>query len=120
MALVDFPNLFPPVPPSLRVSKVLVFNFGTLWQFRRFWQRLFDPRLSALICGNCFPLPCGFVQQNRCSNSRVQRLYTRRMGNRDKLIGKGQDFLGDTCSFIAHHDHGRAGEVGFMERFAFV
>jgi hypothetical protein len=56
--VIETPETFPPRPPFLRVSKVLVFpdqcssvlisgkflvllfNFGDLWHFWRFWQSL--------------------------------------------------------------------------------
>lgn|ERR1041385_902049 len=48
--------------PCLRASVVgfWFFNFGDLWQFRRFWQFSFDPRSSAQIRVKRLPITRSF------------------------------------------------------------
>ena len=81
---------------------------------------MYDPRFIRVICGKFLPLPCRFIQQDRCSDTCIQRLDARRVRDRHQLIGQRKNLLWDTCAFIADDDHRRASEISFMKGLAFV
>lgn len=70
------------------------------------------PHLVVRCLLRCGALAGSFVEEQRASDGRVEAFDRAGRGNGDALIGKGEQFRGETAAFVADHEGAGLAEVG--------